>query len=254
MNKEQYTERLMDFLASEAYAKDPRRLEAFLQENPACQSAWEDIAEGWEVLGNAREEVPMMPDRFLALDLPLAERSSPAKSITIQLPRWSVAATTLLLGLAVGLLWPRDDRSDEISQLTEELQKTRLSMQVLYLQSPDAGERIYAASLVEQQPLTAITTEAWLRVLQEDPSLSVRMAALDVLTREEISQALQERIVASMAFQESPMLRIEMAEVAQGHQWTEAIPYLEKWIADPLSPPPLREALKRAITKLKINV
>lgn len=254
MKKEANTELLMGFLASESFRANPELIKTFVAENPQCLQVWEEIREEWELLGEQQIEVPVMPDRFHDLDLQQAERSSSSKTIAIELPRWSLAAATLLLGLVVGLLWPRTDRSDEISQLTEELKKTRLSMQVLYLQSSDAGERMYAASLVEQQPLTEITTEAWLVVLQEDPSLSVRMAALDVLTRKQISPSLRKRLILAMEVQDSPMLRIEMAELAQTHNWKEAIPILKLWQKDVHSPLPLINALQKVISRLNLNV
>lgn len=252
MNTEKHTELLMDFLVSDAYLQDPQRLNAFLQQNPACEPVWEEMKVGWDAL-DTDVQVPLMPDRFEDFDLQQAERSTQKEAITIRIPRWSLAAATLLLGLAAGLLWPRADRSDEISLLTAELQKTRLSMQVLYLQSPDAGERMYAASLVDQLPMTEITTDAWLNVLQADPSLSVRMAALDVLTRKEISNSLRKRLVLAMGAQDSPMLRIEMAELAQTHKWKEALPVLKHWQEDVNSPPPLKKALEKVISKLSLN-
>ncbi|MEL6589482.1 MAG: hypothetical protein AAFQ68_05350 [Bacteroidota bacterium] len=244
-------EKLMDYLASEAYQTAPESIEDFLQANPECRPEWEEIRLGWELLGDG-PSVPTMPNRFDELSVPRSgEKREKAKTITLQLPRWSIAAGWVILGLLAGLLWPRSNHQEAIALLSEELQQTRLTMQVLYLQSPDASERMYAASLSQELPITDFTKEAWLLALEEDPSLSVRMAALDVLTREAIGPSLRQRLIESMEYQDSPMLRIEMAELAKNQNWTDALGQVRNWLKDELSPPPLQKALQEVINHLE---
>lgn len=244
-------EKLMDFLASEAYRSTPKSIEDFLRANPGCQPAWEEIQLGWELLGE-RPAVPMMPNRLEELSVPRSgKRAEKAQTITLRLPRWNIAAGWVLLGLMVGLLWPRSSYQEAIAQLSEELQQTRLTMQVLYLQSPDASQRMFAASLSQELPITDFTQEAWLQALEEDPSLSVRMAALDVLSRDKIGPSLKKRLIEAMAYQDSPMLRIEMAELAKHQKWSEALPQLQQWSADEFSPLPLLKALQNIIDHLE---
>lgn len=250
MNKETQVQRLMDFLESPAYREDPDRLNDFLTTHPECRDAWEELQAGWHVVESTPLPAPPVGGSWQdIMNAHLAESHSP-KTISITVPRWTLAAACGIIGLMIGLLWPRPQATDEsMAAMIEELRQNQLAMQVLLLQSPNATERMRAVSMTTKFPPVEETKDAWFNALKEDPSINVRMAALDVLVRDE-SGKNKFRLLEAMKSQESPMMRMAMADLMLSWGIEAALPTLRKWKQDPYSPTALREHLSKIVYEL----
>lgn len=253
MNTDKQIEILMDFLESEQYRKDPDRLNEFLQQHPECRDAWEELRPGWTVLGEQELSVPPVAGSWEGVMTAYQAESRGSKTVTFTLPRWTIAAACGILGLAIGLLWPRSQAVDEsMTAMIEELRQNQLAMQVLLLQSPNASERMRAVSMTREFPPEGKTRSAWLQALKEDPSINVRMAALDVLTRKD-DEETRSLLLEAMSYQKSPMMRMAMADLMLEWRMTESLPILKNWLEEPTTPGPLKLQLRDIVEELTNN-
>lgn len=259
MNESHHTTLLMEFLASEAYLSGSQPIQEFLAEHPECRDSWLEIKAGWETMDKDVQQVPPVSGTFASVLKEYQQEKRPvssAKTITFTIPRWTVAAACGILGLAIGLMWPKQSMTEQdqaVTSLMEELEQTQLAMQVLLLQSPNASERMRAVSMTKEYPPVGDTRNAWLRALEEDPSVNVRMAALDVLTRDGRSEILAGQLLEAMAYQESPMMRLTMAELMTNWKIRESATIMETWLEDPFMPENLRMQIENILQDFSSN-
>lgn len=253
MNNDKHIQVLMDFLESETYRKAPDSLNEFLDQHPECRDAWEELRSGWTVLGEKALSAPPVAGSWEEVMTAYKKETGGSKNITFTLPRWTIAAACGILGLAIGLLWPRSQPIDQsMTAMIEELRQNQLSMQVLLLQSPNASQRMKAVSMTREFPPEGDTRSAWLEALKEDPSINVRMAALDVLTRKD-TEEIRSQLLEAMRYQDSPMMKMAMADLMLEWNVTEALPILEKWAGDASAPQALQLYVARIINELINN-
>lgn len=253
MNNDNHIQALMDFLESERYRNKPDSLNEFLTQHPECRDAWEELRSGWTVLEQHEPSVPPIGGSWESVMKAYKAESGPAKTITFTLPRWTIAAACGILGLAIGLLWPRSQPIDQsMTAMIEELRQNQLAMQVLLLQSPNASQRMKAVSMTREFPPEGNTRSAWVKALQEDPSINVRMAALDVLTRKD-NEETRSLLLGAMTYQESPMMRMAMADLMLEWAMSESIPILKSWSEETSTPAPLKLQLRNVYEELTNN-
>lgn len=259
MNESHHTTLLMEFLASEAYLSGRQSVQEFLAEHPECSDAWLEIKAGWETMDKDVQRIPAVRGSFTSVleEYKQEQRPAPsAKTITFTIPRWTIAAACGILGLAIGLMWPQQSMNPQdqaVTSLMEELEQTQLAMQVLLLQSPNASERMRAVSMTKEYPPVGDTRNAWLRALEEDPNVNVRMAALDVLTRDGKTDRLADQLLEAMPYQESPMMRLTMSELMTNWNIKEATPIMESWLEDPFMPANLRTQIEAILQEFSPN-
>lgn len=253
MNNDKHIQVLMDFLESEGYRNNPDSLNEFLTRHPECRDAWEELRSGWTVLEQHEPSVPQVGGSWEAVMTAYKAESTPARTITFTLPRWTIAAACGILGLAIGLLWPRSQPIDpSMTAMIEELRQNQLAMQVLLLQSPNASQRMKAVSMTREFPPEGNTRSAWVKALQEDPSINVRMAALDVLTRKD-NEETRSLLLEAMAYQESPMMRMAMADLMLEWRVSESLPIIKYWLEEATTPGPLKLQLRNIFEELTNN-
>lgn len=253
MNTDKHIEILMDFLESERYRKDPDSLNEFLELHPECSDAWEELRSGWTVLGEQELSVPPVAGTWEGVMTAYKAESRGSKTVTFTLPRWTIAAACGILGLAIGLLWPRSQPVDDsMAGMIEELRQNQLAMQVLLLQSPNASQRMKAVSMTREFPPEGDTRSAWLQALKEDPSINVRMAALDIIIRQDTKET-RVQLLEAMSFQESPMMRMAMADLMLQWRMSAALPILNRWLEEPSTPEPLKLQLRNIFEELTNN-
>lgn len=253
MKNDKHIQVLMDFLESEDYQRNPESLNEFLEQHPGCREAWEELRPGWSVLEQHELSAPPIGGSWEAVMKAYKAESRPARTITFTLPRWTIAAACGILGLAIGLLWPRSQPIDQsMTAMIEELRQNQLAMQVLLLQSPNASQRMKAVSMTREFPPEGDTRSAWVKALQEDPSINVRMAALDVLTRKD-NEETRSLLLEAMSHQESPMMRMAMADLMLEWRVSESVPIIRNWLEEATTPGPLKLQLRNIFEELTNN-
>lgn len=149
---------------------------------------------------------------------------------SVWLPQqWTVPAWTVQLAfslLLVGLGWVigsrpgRGNRTDatayqqQIETLASQVQDMKSTMMLTLLENPSATERLRAVSFTSEiEQADDRVLEALFTTLNNDPNVNVRLVTLEALTQYAGKASVRERLVKSLAQQDSPMVQVALADV-----------------------------------------
>lgn len=178
------------------------------------------LAETWEALANVERsdamEVPSerMRQRLTgALD---AIRVFDADRVAVQRSgsgRWLAAAASLVgVGLLGGVLaagWWGARR--DVRELRAELDEVRDGVVVSLLEHQAASERLRAVSWSERGPVGDTVLDALLETVSRDPSVNVRLAAIDALSGH-LDRPGRRRLADTLPDQASPLVQLRLVE------------------------------------------
>lgn len=134
--------------------------------------------------------------------------------LNIKLPQLTYGLIIFLLGLLIGQLNSNNRNYDrQMSEMKAELRSMQESMVVNLLEQPSATQRLKAVSMSTglQQTNERVSTSL-LQVLNEDPHVNVRLAALDALLIYANQPQVREGLIRSIPGQEAPMVQLALAE------------------------------------------
>ncbi|WNJ17291.1 HEAT repeat domain-containing protein [Pontibacter sp. G13] len=227
MNNEAAMLRLMDFLEQNEHKPSEAQLTEFFQAHPVCKPLWEEMELVMEPLSESRvpEPTDQMDTKFFE-SLTQWEQEEAKPTWQDRLQSWWKAQQSFKLGwgwflaaLVIGI-WigggfsPSEPASDnEMASLQSEVQDLREMMALSLLQQPAATQRLQAVNISQQ--LTTVDQEvimALVETLQSDPNTNVRLATIDALVAFADHPEAREGLVQSIAFQESPMVLLELAD------------------------------------------
>lgn len=148
-------------------------------------------------------------------------------------PVWQVgiAMACLLAGIVVGTNYPR--QSQEIAKLHDEITNTREMVALSLLQQESATERLrgvsYTGSLQKMEPqVVSALTDA----VEHDPSVNVRLAAIDALSKAH-SPAVLQSLTRSLPRQDSPMVQAAVIDYLIDARDQGAVSTLRQLAAQP---------------------
>jgi hypothetical protein len=159
--------------------------------------------------------------------------------------QFGVTAIFLFVGLTVGL-WVNtaSHSTGELERLNQEMTEMRQLVTLSLLNQPTASERLRGVYMGRDIPepddryLAALVT-----ALNSDPSVSVRLAAVDALQRYSDSSEVRTDLVASLPRQTSPLVQISLIDTLVRLREKQAIDAF-KTIAD--NPRSIEPVIKRA--------
>ncbi|MEK6481373.1 HEAT repeat domain-containing protein [Catalinimonas sp. 4WD22] len=154
----------------------------------------------------------------------------PRLQADIKLSQLVTAAFIFLLGLMLGL-WFNTNRGYEqqMSDMRAELQNMQETMVINLLEQPSATQRLKAVSMSNRLPQTDDkVSAALLKVLNEDPHVNVRLAALDALLNYAQNPRVREGLVQSIPGQKAPMVQIALAEAMVQLQEKKSVEALQQ--------------------------
>ena len=183
-----------------------------------CRAEVEDLKDMWSTLGTLPEEDPGMQVRvrfYDALrDLRLREAERRRPLWWLRHPAFQAAAAMLILaiGLAAGYL-VRGRDTTEISQLRGEVYNMRQLVALSLLQQQNASDRLrgvnYAYRVEQDDPQVLA---ALLTAINHDPSVNVRLAAVDALRKFTDGSVGRRGLVQALAKQDSPLVQIAILD------------------------------------------
>ncbi|MDF9795064.1 hypothetical protein OKW21_000327 [Catalinimonas alkaloidigena] len=162
------------------------------------------------------------------------------------------AAFIFLLGLMIGL-WFNTNRGYEqqMSAMRAELQNMQETMVINLLEQPSATQRLKAVSISNQLPQNdGKVGVALLKVLNEDPHVNVRLAALDALLNYAHTPRIREGLVQSIPAQEAPMVQIALAEAMVQLQEKRSVEALQQLMEQQELNEMVAEEIKKSIKAL----
>jgi HEAT repeat protein len=166
-------------------------------------------------------------------------------------PVWqaAVALACLLIGLLAGTNIPRQNK--EIAKLHEEIANTREMVALSLLQQQSATERLrgvnYTGRMQTMEPevLSALTD-----AVSHDPSVNVRLAAIDALSKASGSPGVLQSLTQSLSRQDSPMVQAALIDYLIDARDRRAIGTLRLLAAQPDLNPAVLQRTRFALQQL----
>jgi anti-sigma factor RsiW len=163
---------------------------------------------------------------------------------------WSIAL--LVIGGTIGLqLGGTKANSQDLAALHSELAGMRQLVALSMLQQQSASQRLEGVSWTRREDrLDPQVLSALKHTLRNDPSVDVRLAALDALIRHSAQPQVRSSVVDALQEQQSPL--VQVALIDQLVEWREpqAAQHLEKLRHSPNLNPTVRQRADWAIGKL----
>jgi hypothetical protein len=267
MKCEEFETKMPDLLTGDLPAGDKAACDAHAAGCAACRTQFQSVGEIWTKLGALPVEKPSpaVRERFYAMlesyqDGLRAEQPEPAPRRTpvfgigsawARRPALQLAAALLLVvfGLGAGYVLSRAD--GRTSRLAGEVESMRQTLAASLISRPSPADRIQGVNTSARlrQP-DAATLEMLLRTLDTDPSLNVRLAAVDALYLFSSQPGVKEGIVASLAKQTSPTLQVALIDLLVEIREKRAGEALKALVGSASSAPEVRKRAEQGIKEL----
>jgi hypothetical protein len=168
-----------------------------------------------------------------------------------QNPVWqaAIALACLLIGLLAGTNLPHQNK--EIAKLHEEIANTREMVALSLLQQQSATERLRGVNYTgRMQTMEPEVISALTDAVAHDPSVNVRLAAVDALSKASSSRAVLESLTASLPSQDSPMVQAALIDYLVEARDRRAVGALRQLAAQPDLNPAVLERAHFALRQL----
>lgn len=166
----------------------------------------------------------------------------------------SVLAGALLLILGVGIgywLRPVQVYEQQIGQLQQQLLEMQQVALLSQLEQNSATERLKAVNLSQELPQAdQQVIKALLNTLNSDPSINVRVAAIEALHAHAGHPLVREGLVRSFEHQESPLVLIALADEMAALQEKRAVAPMQKLLAEKELDSTVKQQINRSIQTL----
>ena len=244
-------------------------IESHLASCSRCRNELESLGALWNRLGAlpAENPSPAMRVSFQAMlegyeaGLGLTPRGSAARTGTSWVRSWFRPALAFQFGFAVVLLIAgalaghflstRQTDTGEIAQLRTEVHNMRELVTVSLLQQDSASERLQGVSWSRQvhQPDEKVLG-ALVGAVDHDPSVDVRLAAVDALLRFSDRPSARQGLVQALIRQNSPLVQIALIDALVDLREKGAAESLQKLSSDNDVNQTVRERAKWGLKQL----
>jgi hypothetical protein len=244
----------------ELTSADAPALQQHLESCAECSAEMAALGGLWERLA----DLPV-PEPSLALDARWkstletvfeSNRTAPPRAWSFanfwpRNPVWqaAIALACLLIGLLAGTNLPR--RNNEIAKLHEEIASTREMVALSLLQQQSATERLrgvdYTGRMRTMEPEVVLAlTEA----VAHDPSVNVRLAAINALSKTSGSPGVLQSLERSLPRQDSPIVQAALIDYLVDARDSRALGTLRQLEAQPDLNPAVLERARFALQQL----
>lgn len=271
MNCDNVKNHLPDYLAGEIERDKKETLEAHFAACENCRKEASSLGAIWANLGMLPEEQPSeaLRARFAAMLEAYRQglqegtsKTSFKNALNHWLASWwprqpilqfGLSAVLLAIGLLIGSQLNKTAESNsEVAQLREEFSQMQQLVALSLLQQQSPIERLKGVtwSYRLQQPDQQIII-ALLNTLNRDPSVNVRLAALDALLQFSEEAKVREGLVTSLPKQSSPMVQIALIDLLVGIQEKSSLDMLNEFAETDTLDSLVRERATRGIELLR---
>lgn len=267
MKCEQIAELLPDYLQGSLSPDQHRSVEAHLGE---CADCSEEVAV-WRKLSSLPVEQPsaMSRVRFEAMlqayqtgrsNQPTDDSAWRKRAASWNFFHWlrspfgvaAWSAALLVIGIFAGLrLGGPKPPSPDIAEIQRQLENTKQLVVLSMLQQQSASARLEGVNFTTRdEQLNPQVLSALLHTLRYDPSVDVRLAALDALSRHSTQPQVRSSVVNALQEQQSPLVQVALIDQLVEWHDRDAKSHLEKLRQSEDLNPAVREHADWAISKL----
>ena len=231
--------------------------DAHLASCERCRAEAQDLRDLWGTMGALPEEDPSLGLRVRFYDSLRAWRQQASER---RRPFWWLrhpafqaagAMAILVIGIGIGFM-VRGRDTTEVSQLREEIYNMRQLVALSLLQQQSASDRLrgvnfaYRVEQSDPQVLSALLT-----TVNHDPSVNVRVAAVDALRNFSDSPVGRKGLVQALAKQDSPVVQIEILDqIVELHE-KAAVPEIQFLLSGKNVNPDVRQRAEWALKRLQ---
>jgi HEAT repeat protein len=167
--------------------------------------------------------------------------------------RGIMTAAAMLTGIIIGYVVPAKSgiATDDVVKLKTEMHALKETMMLTLLQKDEVSDRLKAVSYTyELDQSSKKVIDALFATLNEDNNINVRLAAVEALQHYGQESTVRERLVKSIAYQESPLVQVALAETMVALKEKSSVSELEKIINNKQTPDPVKNKLKGCIQQI----
>jgi len=262
--------KIPDLLNNDLAGAEASQLRGHLLSCPSCRQEFQELNETWTRLGIIREEQPSPELRrnfyrrleSCQKELMPGQRTEWRQKFARLLPHWQfhapalrMAAASLIiaLGFTAGFFTGTAKKTDkgQLAVLNREVASLKQQVSFSLLSQPSASARLQGLSMTSrlQDPDPALL-KMLLGILDNDPSVNVRLSAVDALylfaDREEVRTAL----TASLSQQTSPLVQIALIDMMVSLKEKHAAAALKKLLNDKQAIPEVRQRAQSGISQI----
>jgi hypothetical protein len=267
MSCEKIQERFADYLTGDLNAESRHEVQDHIAACPACRTEIEDLTAMWAKLGVLPEEQPSgalrhgfysMLEEYKkgaesAARKPLIARffSDWRDRFTFRRPAFAASFSIFLLLLGISTGWLASGRSARLSALQREVQDMRQTAALSLLGQPSASDRLqgisYSAAV--RNP-NAKTLAALVNTLNTDPSVNVRLAAVEALYLFRNQPSVRDSLTNSLALQDSPLVQVALIDLLVEIREQRAAEALKTLIKNEKLNPDVKKLAEQGIKQL----
>jgi len=250
MKCDKIRELLPEYLGENLPEETAAQIDTHVQKCQSCKQEMEQLGNIWHLFGNLPEEEPQpaLRNRFYTMLETYKhglQHSTLRKPWSRQLsdlmarvwPRRPVVQFALsLCFLLIGLLLGNNINlqlfgTNEVLELRSEVKEMRQMMTLSLLRQTSSSERIRGVSLSThvEQPTESLMN-ALINTLDSDPSINVRLAAVEALFLFRDLPGVRTSLVESLAKQKSPMVQISLIDLMVSIREKKALDALRQLI------------------------
>lgn len=256
-----FNELLPDYVLGKLTAIETVSFEAYMIQHPDAAATVEDwralISLGQDTLGPSAEmdrSFYAVLEQEMVKESHLEEMSTPTSSKVISIHSWkrplyrfAAAAVILLIGLFIGSklgdggsavvdannAFAKAD-TQSIQDAENETEEVRSQLVIALADQPSASKRLQAVSEVNK--MTNANDQvimALFKMLNSDPNVNVRLAAVTSLSKYVDNPKVREGLVMSITKQASPLVQIALAELMVTLKEQKSIDSMETLLQQP---------------------
>ncbi|MBN2345232.1 MAG: HEAT repeat domain-containing protein [Candidatus Aminicenantes bacterium] len=264
MNCQEAKRRMPDLLQDGLSGEEGRRLREHLNACPACWREWQELHETWTRLGLLPEAQPSPELRrgfYRLLEAGRHETSAAGRwrrwipDLRLIPPAMRLAAALLVvvIGFGAGFLAGGRKHGDPeaITRLRGEVSRLQHQASLSLLSQSSAAARLQGLSLTTRlQDPDQRLLQRLLDILDNDPSVNVRLSAVDALYLFAEHEEVRSALAASLARQTSPLVQIALIDLMVSLKEKRAASALRKLLADEEAVAEVRQRARSGIEQI----
>jgi hypothetical protein len=261
-------EKFTGYLTGEISAEEKKKIKDHVAECEECREELESLTEIWTKLGVLKEEQPSprLRTRFYRMleDYKASEAEkiqtrggrliSLLKNLWPRRPAFQFALSLgiLVLGFVIGNLWTIIPRQNALTTaLVDEVRSMRQSLAVSLIDQELASERLQGINMSytlvnpDQKLLDKLMS-----TLNTDPSVNVRLAAVDALYLFHNHPGVKEGLIDSLSQQSSPMVQASLIDLMVSIRERRAVDALKSLLDSEGVNPEIKDRAEQGIQQL----
>jgi hypothetical protein len=266
MTCDQVKEHIADYLAGALSQTEAEELDEHFARCAACKQEIAALSETWEMLGllepeqfNAQPSAQMRERFYQSLEAYRQglESAAPAPArrrfFDWGWHGWAWSAALLAVGISAGLwLGGRERGRADLATLQDEVHQMRQLVTLSLLEQQSASERLrgvdyaYRVDQSDTQVLAAL-----LHAVNHDPSVNVRLAAVDALRKFAGSPSVKGKLDQSLNKQESPLVQLALIDFIVDERDKNAVPSLAALQRSPTADKNVKEKALWGLSQLQ---